>query len=73
MKCASETCAIRARLGMSSGWAYARSMASRARNIARFVSSTALLTATSPLTVPRPVVAVPTGSVPNPTDRVTAA
>ncbi|GAB3075059.1 hypothetical protein GCM10027186_33760 [Micromonospora schwarzwaldensis] len=45
MKCASETNAIRANAGMSSGCAYARSIASRARSIARFDSSTARLIA----------------------------
>src|SRR5919112_997677 len=45
MKCASETCARRARVGISSGCAYARSIASRARRSRRFCSSTARLTA----------------------------
>src|SRR3954453_8774437 len=45
MKCASETCAMPASVGTSSGWAYVRSIASRARSIRRLDSSTARLTA----------------------------
>src|SRR3954453_21863295 len=44
MKCASETCAIRARVGTSSGSAYERSITSRARSSRRFCSSAARLT-----------------------------
>src|SRR6476660_4440823 len=44
MKCASETWAIRARVGTSSGSAYERSMASRARSSRRLFSSVARLT-----------------------------
>src|SRR3954467_7588488 len=44
MKCASDTCAIRARVGTSSGSAYLRSIASRARSSRRLLSSTALPT-----------------------------
>src|SRR5687767_4578295 len=44
MKWASDTYAIRASAGMSSGSAYARSIASRARSIRRLTSSVALLT-----------------------------
>src|SRR3712207_5497050 len=44
MKWASETCAIRARVGTSSGSAYARSIESRARSSRRLASSAALPT-----------------------------
>src|SRR4051794_3476349 len=45
MKCASDTWAMRASPRTSSGWAYVRSIASRARSIRRLESSTARLTA----------------------------
>src|SRR3569833_2703213 len=44
MKCASETCAMRARVGTSRGSAYERSIASRARRSRRLFSSLARLT-----------------------------
>lgn len=44
MKCASETQAIRASVGTSSGSAYVRSIASRARSMRRLRSSVARLT-----------------------------
>src|SRR3954447_20825469 len=44
MKCASETCAMRARVGTSSGSASERSIASRARSSRRLFSSVARLT-----------------------------
>src|SRR4051794_68922 len=44
MKCASETQAIRASVGTSSGSAYERSIASRARSSRRLLSSVARLT-----------------------------
>ena len=47
MKCASDTYAMRARAAMSSGSAYARSMASRARSMRRLTSSVARLTGPS--------------------------
>jgi hypothetical protein len=44
MKCASDTHAIRAKVGTSSGEAYDRSIASRARSSRRLASSDARLT-----------------------------
>src|SRR4051812_47583973 len=44
MKCASETCAMRASVGTSRGSAYERSIASRARSSRRLFSSLARLT-----------------------------
>ena len=45
MKCGSDTIAMRASAAMSSGSAYIRSIASRARKSRRFCSSVARLTA----------------------------
>src|ERR1700742_2677273 len=53
MKWASETPAMRASVGTSSGSAEGRSMASRARSIRRFLSSMAWLTAPEPSPAPR--------------------
>ena len=48
MKWASDTKAIAARVGMSKGCAYARSIASRARNMRRLTASCSLLTGYQP-------------------------